>query len=319
MVAKMPRDYYDILGLQRKAEPAQIKKAYRKLAKQYHPDVNKSADAATRFNEIQEAYDVLGDAEKRKRYDRFGHAGVHAEADPFAAGGTTYTTPGGFSFNAQGMGEGFSLDDVFSQFFGGGSPGAAADPFRTHRASAGPAARAAQQTKPADQHHAIGVPFATALSGGSVGLKLSGAGRSQAIDVKIPKGIGDGAHLRLKGKGSGGGDLILTIQIQPHPYFTRRGLDLNLDVPISIHEAIFGASIEVPTPTGKAVLKVPAGTGGGSKLRLKGAGVENAKGERGDLYARIRIDVPKDMAAEDLEAIKAFEGKWPNPRHNVRW
>ncbi|MDX1564458.1 MAG: DnaJ domain-containing protein, partial [Phycisphaeraceae bacterium] len=169
----MPRDYYDILGVDRKAEPAQIKKAYRRLAKKHHPDVDQSEGAAKRFNEIQEAYDVLNDPEKRKRYDRFGHAGVHAEADPFASGaGTTYTTPGGFSFNAEGMGEGFSLDDVFAQFFGGGGPRAQAHPFQG-RASAGPRSRTTARSRPADQHHTVRVPFETALSGGSVGLKLS--------------------------------------------------------------------------------------------------------------------------------------------------
>ena len=315
----MPRDYYEILGVDRKAEPGQIKKAYRRLAKKHHPDVDKTEGAATRFNEIQEAYDVLNDPDKRKRYDRFGHAGVHAEADPFASGGaTTYTTPGGFSFNAEGMGEGFSLDDVFSQFFGGSGPRAKANPFQG-RGAAGSRGYTTARSRPADQHHTIHVPFDTALSGGSVALKLSGINGTQNIDVKIPKGIGDGAHLRLRGKGGGGADLILTIRIDDHPYFTRRGLDLNVDVPISVPEALFGASVDVPTPTGKAALKIPPKTGGGAKLRLKGAGVDNAKGERGDLYARIRIDIPGDLEEKDLQTLKSLQDRWPDPRRNVRW
>jgi curved DNA-binding protein len=316
----MPRDYYQILGVDRKAEPAAIKKAYRKLAKKLHPDVNKTPEASSQFNELQEAFDAISDPDKRSRYDQFGHAGLQGDPDPFA-GSRTYTTPGGFSFNAEGMGQGFSLDDVFSQFFGGGGPGSSgpAGPFGPGPGQARPQAQQAAHQKPADQHHTVGVPFETAMSGGSIGLKLTGAGGSQTIDVKIPKGIGDGTQMRLRGKGANGGDLILTVRIEAHAYFTRRGLDLTLDVPISLEEALFGATVEVPTRSGRADLKIPAGTSGGTKLRLRGAGVENAKAERGDLYAIIRIDIPEDLAEEDLAALEQLKGKLPDPRRRVEW
>jgi molecular chaperone DnaJ len=218
----MPRDYYEILGVPRTADQNQIKKAYRKLAKKYHPDVNKEEGAEEKFAEAQEAYDVLSDPEKRKKYDRFGHAGVHAggggEGGPGGAGGRaythrTYTTPGGFSFEAEDLGEGFSIDDLFSQFFGGGGRGGAGFGGRAGaRGPGGPgggyggfggggAGTRARQQKGQDVRQTITVPFEQAAKGGTAALRIAGPNGTETIDVKIPKGITDGAKLRLRGRG----------------------------------------------------------------------------------------------------------------------
>ena len=323
----MPRDYYDILGVSRDAEAGAIKKAYRKLAKKYHPDVNKDPGAPERFAEAQEAYDVLSDAQKRKRYDRFGHAGVNAQAAGGAGGGghRTYGTPGGFNFGADDLGQDFTIDDIFSQFFKGGGRGGSGGA----SAGGGPVGAGAQRRRRSvrgrDIEHAVTIPFDRAVRGGTITIKIAGPDGPQTLDVKIPTGVADGGKLRLRGKGeaspSGGpaGDLLLTLRVSEHPYFRRQGLDLYVDVPISIDEAVFGASVEAPTLAGKASLKVPAGAGSGRKLRLRGAGIENASGEKGDIYAVLRIDVPKELTEEQREVFEQLRGKLPDPRRDTRW
>jgi DnaJ-class molecular chaperone len=319
----MARDYYDILGVGRKAEANEIKKAYRRLAKKYHPDVNKSAEAGKKFAEVQEAYEVLNDAKKRKLYDQFGHAGVNAQTgagasghNPFAGARQTNAGPGGFSFRWEGAGPGSEdIGDLFDQFFGGSHEFAA---------RAGRSAGATQRG--ADLQHTVTVPFETAATGGTITVQLSGGDGRQTIDVKIPRGVADGARLRVRGKGHpspspGGkaGDLLLTIRVDGHRYFRREGLDLSVDVPISIDEAVFGATVEVPTLNGRASLKIPPGTSGGARLRLRGAGIENTKGQKGDLYAHVKIDVPRDLTAEQKQLFEQLKGGLPDPRRSVKW
>lgn len=316
----MARDYYDILGVPRDADAKVIKKAYRKLAKQYHPDVNKDPAAEAKFAEAQEAHDVLADEKKRKLYDRFGHAGVAGgaagagfEGEPFAGGRTTYSGPGGVNFSAEDFAKGVDLDSIFDFFGGGGG-----------RPRAGRAG-ARRTSRGRDVQSSVTIPFSQAAHGGSVTLKTGGAGNGEQIEVKIPRGVDDGAKLRLKGKGqvgSGGGargDLILTVKIAPHPYFRRDALDLHLDVPVSLDEAIFGATIEVPTLSGRANLKIPEGTGSGSRLRLRGAGLENAQGQKGDLYALVQVEVPRQMDAEHRTILEQLRGKLPDPRQDLGW
>ena len=333
----MPRDYYEVLGIGREADANEIKKAYRKLAKKYHPDVNKAPEAKAKFAEMQEAYEALSDPEKRKLYDQFGHAGLHAGAGAAGAGpggfagtgGRTYSGPGGFNYRVDMGGEGVNLEDVFEQFFGGRGAGAGAGfgGFGGARGRAGRRPAPAPPTRGQDLHQEITVPFHQAANGGSVSLRLSaGPGEPvQTIDVKVPPGIADGGKLRIRGKGHpspmGGepGDLILTVRIAPHPYFRREGLDLYLDVPLSLDEAVFGTEVEVPTLTGRVKLKVPPGTSGGAKLRLRGAGIVGAKGEKGDLYAVTRVDVPRDLNPEQQAALEPLRGKLPNPRRNLGW
>ena len=344
----MPRDYYETLGVSRAAEHAEIKKAYRKLAKKYHPDVNKDAGASEQFAQVQEAWDVLGDERKRKLYDQFGHAGV----DPRAAGGfggapgggggggggggrKVYTTPGGFSFNFEDMGQGFTLDDVFAQMFnqgpapGPGSAGAGAGrrqrgPFAGNAGGFG-GAGGAGAVKGEDLRHRVTIPFDQAVRGGKVAIRISGSDGVQSLDVKVPRGVASGAKLRVRGKGHpspmGGpaGDLILTIDVAPHPWFRRDGLDLSVDVPVTIDEAVFGASVDVPTLTGRATLKIPPGTSSGRKLRLRGAGIEDTKGNRGDLYAVVQVQAPSgdQLNAEQREALEKLRGKLSDPRKGL--
>jgi len=322
----MARDYYDILGVSRKADANEIKKAYRKLAKKYHPDVNADAEAKQKFAEVQEAYDVLSDDEKRKLYDQYGHAGVKSGSaaggpggdggfNPFGGGQwrSTNAGPGGFSFRSEGV-DAEGMEDLFSQFFGGGG-------FGGRRAGT----RQRPSVRGQDFEHSITVPFDTAARGGTVSLRLTISGKPQTIDVKVPKGTADNARMRVRGKGhpspTGGqaGDLILTVHVADHPYFRRDGLDLEVDVPISITEAAFGGEVEVPTLKGKATLKIPAGSGGGRKLRLRGAGIEDTKGGKGDLYAILRIDVPAKLTDEQRDLLEQLQPTLADPRRDVAW
>lgn len=314
----MPQDYYQVLGVTKDADATTIKKAYRRLAKKYHPDVNKDAGAAARFSELQQAYDVLSDEKKKKLYDTYGHA------DPQMAGGPQGQPfdggfgPSGFSFRTSGAGgEQGDLNDIFEQFFGQTAGMRGAGRSRV-RARSRPANVPGQ-----DLEHALTVPFDTAAHGGSTSIRLSTTGGdTQTLEVKIPAGFADGGKLRLRGKGhpspTGGtaGDLILTIHIAPHPWFTREELDLFVDVPISLDEAIFGATVEVPTLDGRASLKIPPNTTGGKKLRLKGAGIKS-RDKVGDLYAVLRLDVPDDAALR--KAMEPLRGKLPNPRTHLPW
>lgn len=322
----MPRDYYDILSLSRTADQDQIKKAYRRLAKKYHPDVNKDDTAHKQFSDIQEAYDVLSDDKKRKLYDQFGHAGVHADAGPGA--GTTGDPFGGFT-NQSGAGRGGfdfnfggnqgDVSDVFEQFFGGGGG------FQQSHGRSQRRRRAPQTERGRDLNETITIPFDLAATGGTYSITLEGGGSRETIDVKIPRGVAGGAKLRVRAKGqpspSGGqrGDMILTIAVAPHPHFKREGLDLVLDVPISIDEAVFGATIAVPSLNGRVDLKVPPGASGGRRLRLKAMGIENQQGLKGDLYVILRIDVPDDMDDATRDLFEQLRGSLPDPRRDVTW
>ncbi len=323
----MPRDYYEILGVKRDAEPNEIKKAYRRLARKYHPDVNKAADAKQKFAEVQEAFEALSDPENRKAYDQFGHAGVKGRAGPgfegFTGRGRTYTGPGGQSYRVdQGQAD-VNLDEIFAQIFGGrrggGFGGFGGGP-RAGRRHPQEAVRQGQ-----DLHHEITLPFHQAAHGGKYSVRIEHDHEHETIEVKIPPAIEDGAKLRVRGKGQpapyGGepGDLILSIHIGPHPYFTRQGLDLYLDVPLSLDEAVFGAEVEVPTLNGHVKLKIPAGTSSGKKLRLKGAGVSDAHGHRGDLYAVVQVEIPRELTEEQKQAVSVLRGKLPNPRKDLGW
>ena len=312
----MPRDYYDILKVGRTADKTEIKKAYRKLAKQYHPDVNKEPGAEDQFHQIQEAYEVLSDSEKRSLYDKFGHAGVHGGAraasggfDPF--GGATrgsHGGPGGFDFDFRMDGDG--AENIFRQFFGGGGGGGGG--------------RGGQRRKPkpgADFHHTVQVSFLEAIKGCTIDLQLtSTTGKIQTIEVSIPKGTKPDSKLRIPGKGhpspTGGppGDVILTVKVGSHPSFKREGLDLYVDVPVSIDEAIFGTKVEVSGVDGSVDLTVPGGTTAGKKLRVRGLGIEDNRNNRGDLYATIQIDIPKELPEDVKSIFEQLRGKLPNPR-----
>ncbi len=298
------RSYYEILGVKKSATADEIRRAHRTLARKYHPDVNDSEDAAKQFQEIQEAYDVLGDEDARKKYDRVGHRAYSSGAgdNPWGPGGVQW---GG----AEGGGDA-GFGSVIEELFGGGRRGA----------------RARSQPRPGQAvHKDETIPFDLALTGGEHKLKISRGGGTQTYSVRIPKGVSDGAKLRVKGAGrpstTGGppGDLILVIRIGEHPLLRRDGLDLSIETPVTIAEAALGAEIEVPTPAGRVTLTVPAGTASGSKLRLRGRGVEDDKGRRGDLFAVIKIVPPASLNDQDRALLAELGRRMGSPRTGRGW
>jgi curved DNA-binding protein len=281
------RDFYEVLGVSRSASQDEIRKAYKKLAKKFHPDVKPAdPDAEKKFSEITEAYDALSDDAKRKAYDQFGHS-----ARGGAGGGNPFQ-----GFGGGGGGGSFDLDDILGGMFGGGG-----NPF-----GGGGRRGQARTQRGQDAKAEITVPFIVAVEGGEHSVSLQNGTKSERLSVRIPAGIEDGQSIRLAGQGnpgSGGGpagDLIVTVHIATHPWFRRDGQNLLVDVPISPSEAALGAKVDVPTLTeGTVVLTVPPGTSSGAKLRLRGKGVLNHKtGDRGDQFVVLKISVPKDLPEE---------------------
>jgi DnaJ-class molecular chaperone len=318
----MAQDYYATLGVSRSASPEEIQKAYRKLARKYHPDKNPDdASAKKKFQEVQAAFDVLSDAEKRKRYDQFG-AGFESVG---AAGGPRtwrYTTTGGPQT--------YPFD--FEDLFGGGAAdvegGGFADLFkqfsraRSGRGAARPASRGG------DLKHELAVPFATAVLGGEAALTVQRAGGNlETIRVKIPAGIDDGKKIRLRGQGevaaatgAPAGDILLTIRVSPHPYFRRTGNRLDVRVPVTLAEAALGAKVDVPTPHGTITLTIPPNTSSGKRLRIKGHGVRPTGASPGDLFAEIQIVLPQGLSADERRQLADVSNRYPQqPRAELRW
>ncbi|MFN3653237.1 MAG: molecular chaperone DnaJ [Armatimonadota bacterium] len=376
MAVAAGKDYYEILGVPKSASAKEIKAAYRKLARQHHPDLNPGNKASEeRFKEISEAYDVLGDEEKRKKYDTFGSNWEFGGAGGPGPGAGA----GGFNFGGGGVGgEGhfdIDLEDLFGGIFGG-------------RGGGGRAARRGPQ-RGEDLQYEIEVTLEEAYSGGErrftitapdtcptchgsgaePGAKLetcpqckgSGQGRNlggftlrgetcnrcggtgqvptqechtcrgrgiverpRAVTVTIPKGVADGNKLRVAGQGnpgSGGGpagDLYLIVKTRPHPLFERKGDHLYVDLPVSFTEAALGAEVQVPTVTGKVTMRVPPGVQSGQQLRLSGQGMPRRSGGAGDLFARIRVTVPKNLSDEERGLIERLrELRSENPREKI--
>jgi curved DNA-binding protein len=274
------RDYYEILGVGRDATPEAIKKAYRSLARKYHPDVNpgdKTAEA--RFKEVQHAYDILSDPEKRALYDRYGSAAFEGMA---AAGPRTSASEWTARFGEPGF-ETIDFSEFFGPFGQGASAGGAAGGAGIFEDLLGRmrAGRGASRPRPGRSVEAhLSIPFLTAVRGGETTIEVQRSdGSRESLVVKIPPGVESGSKLRLKGQGEPGpkggpaGDLTILIEVLPHPYFKREGRDLLVEVPITIAEAVLGARIEVPSLTGMKSLTIPPGSSSGLKLRLKGQGV----------------------------------------------
>ncbi|HET9399042.1 MAG TPA: J domain-containing protein [Sphingomicrobium sp.] len=312
-------DLYQQLGIKRGASEAEIKKAYRSLAKQLHPDRNKdNPKAAERFAQVTRAYDLLSDKDKRARYDRgeidedgnprmpfgTGFGGGGARQGGSAGGGGFDGYPGGFS------GDAADLSDLFEGLFGAASQG------RRGAGSGGPFGgfgRARPPQKGADVAYRLKVPFTDAACLKEQRVTLSGG---RTIDLKLPKGVEDGTKIRLAGQGQEGpggrGDAIVTIEIASHSFFSREGKNIRLVLPITLKEAVQGAKVKVPTPEGPVMLTVPKGSTSGKVLRIKGRGFTGKEGHRGDLLVQLAIDIPKDD-----EALHRFVEGWPgggNPR-----
>ncbi len=294
----MPRDPYEVLGVARTATADQIREAHRKLAKKFHPDLNKTPEAAARFKEVQEAYDLLSDQAKRSQFDRFGHAGPGVGG---GSGGPGFGGAGGW-----GNVDPSTFEEIFGDFMGGGRRG---DTRRGTRAGE-------------DLESEITVDFMTAALGGVRHVTLENG--HQGMDVRIPAGIESGGQLRLRGKGAAGvgggpaGDMVLRVTVASHPWFRREGLDILVDVPVSIAECALGTSVQVPLLEGTATLRVPPGTGSGKRLRLKGKGVQ-AKSGAGDLYAVIRVEAPKTLSEDDRAALERMKASEPDPRAGAPW
>ena len=326
---EMAEDYYKTLGVPRGASQADIQKAYRELARKYHPDLNPDDKTAKKkFQQIQAAFDVLGDPEKREMYDRYGSSFETIGAgDPYQ--GTAWRGDYG------GGPGGFHAEDIdFSQFFderyGAEPAGGFADIFSHIRRAAGRSPRKTASAAPrrgADIAHELQIPFNTAVSGGEVEITLRRqSGKTETIKVKIPQGIDDGKKIRIRGQGEpaprGGkpGDILITIRVATHPFFQRRRNHLHVKVPVTLTEAALGAKIDVPTPKGTVSLSVPAGTSGGTKLRVKGHGVAPKDDTPGDLFAEIQIVLPDGLSDDDRGRIQEIDQRYSQePRKKLRW
>ncbi len=316
-------DYYETLGVARDASPEAVKKAYRGLARKYHPDVNPGdKKAESKFKEVQQAYDILSDVEKRKRYDQFGHAAFEGMGMGAAGHG-----PGSPEWSARGGPEHFEpvdLSDLIGQFSGDrqGGAGMFEDLINQVRGS-----RPGRAKTGRPRQVELAIPFLTAVQGGETAIELDhGSGKRENLIVKIPAGIETGAKLRLKGRGEPGpkgappGDLTITVKVEPHRYFRREGRDLTVDVPISVAEAILGARIDVPGLDGTKSLRIPPGSSTGLKLRLKGQGVPAAGGKpAGDLFVSLKIVAPPNIDADARRLIQEFADKTPHDPRAGLW
>lgn len=325
----MPTDPYKTLGVDRKASHEEISKAYRQLARKYHPDLNPDDESAKKkFQEVQSAFDVLGDEKKRKMFDRYGAGFESMGAGPGGAGPRPHGWPGG---GAGGSHVEFDLNDLFGAggAAGGAAGGGFADLFKHFGGGGGGRGTQAppRQQRGDDLTYELTVPFNTAVKGGEASVSLRrGSGKNETISVKIPAGIDDGKKIRLKGQGEeshfGGppGDILITVRVASHPYFTRDGKRLDVMVPITLAEAIEGAKIDVPTPHGTVAVTIPPGTSSGKKLRLRGQGVKPANGDPGDLYAEMQIVLPDNLTDEQKsELVSLAKHDTRNPRSDLRW
>jgi DnaJ-class molecular chaperone len=303
-------DPYQTLGVGRTASEADIKKAYRKLAKELHPDRNKdNPKASEKFSQVTNAYDLLNDKEKRARFDRGEIDGDGNPTSPFGYGGGAGPRPGagggGFRQQFDFGGEGADMSDIFEGMFGGAGRGG----FNGGFGGFGGGRRAAQ--KGANLAYALKVPFTDAATLSPQRVTL---GDGKTIDLKLPAGVESGTQMRLGGKGEpgpgGAGDAIVTIEVGPHAFFTRDGDDVRLDLPISLTEAVLGGKVKVPTVERPVMLTVPKGTTSGRTLRLKGKGFHRKEGGRGDQLITLVIDIPADDAA-----LQRFAAEWTDERN----
>lgn len=340
------QDYYATLGVPRTASQGDIKKAFRKLARQYHPDKNPDdAAAERRFKAVNEANEVLSDPAKRKRYDTLGrdweaYSRAGAGGDPFGAGGPFAgfaggaggARPGGVRYEFRTSGDAAGFSDFFNAFFGGMDAGAAAA--GGSRSSRGGRSAAGGQSFEqvlagmglggADRGTAQGHRLPSYQAEAEISLEEAFHGTTRLLEVDgrrlevtIPRGVSTGSKVKLTGKGPGGADVVVAVRVAPHPVFTRHGRDLERDLALTLEEALLGASVDVPTLKGRVVLTIAPGTQGGKRIRLAGQGMPALRGdERGDLYVRTRIVLPTHLTDEARGAARRFLdlAHQPDPR-----
>lgn len=309
------RDFYGDLGVSRDASPEEIKKAYRQLAKELHPDRNPDdKQAEERFKDVSGAYTVLSDPEKRKLYDEFGEMGLRDGFDPESYHAATQGA-GGFG--------GFDFGDIFGAAARGqrgyGQPGAYEFNLEDLLGGAGPnrGGYVRMPQKGAELHSQVTVDFRDAVLGCTKELSLRSSEGDRTLKVRIPAGVRNDGKIRLRGQGGAGiqggpaGDLVLEVKVRKHPYFSMRGKQLHVKVPVTPLEAYAGAKVNVPTPEGSVQLSIPAGSQNGSKLRIRGKGIEPKGKPRGDLIAHLEIVLPSGHSEEVEEALEtvheAFE------------
>jgi DnaJ-class molecular chaperone len=310
-------DPYSTLGVARGASEKDIKSAYRKLAKELHPDRNTdNPKAAERFSEVTRAYDLLSDKDKRAKFDRGEIDAEGNPAHPFGAGGFgggfrgQPGAGGGRAYTAQDFegfgGESVDLGDIFEGLFGGRAGGAGASPFGGARAQRRP-----PPPRGANVQYRLRVPFVDAATGKDQRITLADG---KTIDLKLPQGVEDGTQMRIKGKGENGpagpGDALITIEVQGHAFFRREGDDVRIELPVTLDEAVNGAKVKVPTVDGAVMLTVAPGSSTGKVLRLKGKGFVRKGGGRGDQLVTLEVDLPED----DAELRKRLEG-WSDKRN----
>lgn len=324
MAATDFKDYYSILGITKTASPEEIKQAFRKLARKYHPDVNPgNKQAEAKFKEVNEAYEVLSDPDKRKKYDQYGQYWKQVGDGGFPGGAGV--DMGGFDFGQYG-----SFNDFLNDLFGGAGPRTNRQSY-SYRTSTGKPGTgfggfndfgfqdmgggAAQ-----DSEYTISLSFAEGFAGVQKRFSLG----NETIDVRIPAGAKTGTRLRVRGKGQVNpmtqqrGDLYLKVELQPHSFFQFEGDHLLCEVPITPDEAALGASIDVPTPDGSVNVKLPAGVRSGQSLRLRGKGWPLAKGGRGDQFVKVAIAPPKDLTPQEREYYEKLRSiRTYNPRSHL--
>jgi DnaJ-class molecular chaperone len=323
------KDYYQTLGVAKTATEKEIKQAFRKLARKFHPDVNPGDKTSeSKFKEINEAYEVLGDADKRRKYDELGanwrmyeQAQQQGQAgSPFGFGGAGQDSawtinmggPGGYrTMSQEEMQDLFGNEDPFSDFFktffGGAGPRESGGRGRTGRAP--------RSQKGQDIEHAVELTLEEAYHGATRRVSIKEGGHARSIDVRIPVGVKDGSRVRAAGEGAAGanggsaGDLYLRVQVKPHPVFERSGSDLQTKVGVPVTTAVLGGEAQVPTITGTVRLKIPEGTQNGQVFRLKGHGMPQVgkPDDRGDLYASVEVQLPRALSTEQRQHYEALQ------------
>ncbi len=303
------KDYYAILGVSKDASQEEIKKAYRKLARKYHPDVNPGdAAAEERFKEISEAYHVLGDPERRKKYDQMGPEGFAQEFDL-----SEFAEQFGRFFRGGGRGAaGFGGFDLFEEIFGGGGPG-----FAT--------AGGGRRRRGRDVTAEVELSLREAVEGCRRVLTLPGpGGRPRRITARIPAGVSDGTRIRLRGRGEPGpgggppGDLYLRVRVRPDPRFRLDGDNLRVLLPVTVYDAALGATLEVPTLDGSARIQLPPGTRNGQVLRIRGKGAPRPGGARGDLLVEVSVQMPDEIDKDLAELFRQMRERHPYSPRPIR-